>query len=87
MNKDDVMRWAQEADAYADAMDIGGKNYIGLRDEHFATLVAAAEREACAKLENEMALSPAHFPTMAEWRAYREGVEEYTAAIRARGNS
>lgn len=45
-----------------------------------------AEREACARLESEMALSPAHFATMAEWRAYREGVEEYTVAIRARGN-
>ena len=30
---------AEQADAYSDAMDIGGKNYIGLRDEYFAELI------------------------------------------------
>lgn len=30
---------AEQADAYSDAMDIGGKNYSGLRDEYFAELI------------------------------------------------
>ena len=31
---------AEHADAYADAMDYLGKNYIGLRDTYFAELIA-----------------------------------------------
>lgn len=34
-----IQELAEQADAYADAMDIGGKNYIGLRDEYFAELI------------------------------------------------
>ena len=34
-----VRALAEQADAYSDAMDIGGKNYIGLRDEYFAELI------------------------------------------------
>ena len=34
-----IKQLAEQADAYADAMDIGGKNYIGLRDNYFAELV------------------------------------------------
>ena len=30
---------AEQADAYADAMDYVGKNYIGLRDNYFAELI------------------------------------------------
>ena len=30
---------AEQADAYADAMDYCGKNYIGLRDTYFAELI------------------------------------------------
>ena len=30
---------AEQADAYADAMDYLGKNYIGLRDNYFAELI------------------------------------------------
>ena len=30
---------AEQADAYADAMDYHGKNYIGLRDNYFAELI------------------------------------------------
>lgn len=40
---------AEQADAYSDAMDIGGKNYIGLRDEYFAELIV---RE-CAEIVQE----------------------------------
>ena len=44
-----VRALAEQADAYSDAMDIGGKNYIGLRDEYFAELIV---RE-CAEIVQE----------------------------------
>jgi hypothetical protein len=54
MTRDEIIKMAEAADAYADAMDIGGKNYIGLRDEYFAGLVAEAERdEARAALKEK----------------------------------
>ena len=34
-----IQELAEQADAYADAMDIGGKNCIGLRDKYFAELI------------------------------------------------
>lgn len=34
-----IKKLAKQAEAYADAMDIGGKNYIDLRDEYFAKLI------------------------------------------------
>jgi hypothetical protein len=74
MTQDEIMEFAQQADAYADAMDIGGKNYIGLRDEYFAKLVAAKEREACAKVCDEL-------------DAHREVATWYSQAIRARGEA
>ncbi len=43
MSKEGLQRMAREADAYADGMDVGGKNYIGLRDEYFAALIEAAK--------------------------------------------
>ena len=46
MNRDDVTRWAREAD-FGD----GIVEFIGVQKfERFAALVAAAEREACAKV-------------------------------------
>jgi len=44
-----IRELAEQADAYSDAMDIGGKNYIGLRDEYFAELIV---RE-CAEIVQE----------------------------------
>jgi hypothetical protein len=40
-----IKELAEQADAFDDAMDVGGKSYIGLRDEYFAKLIV---RE-CAK--------------------------------------
>ena len=34
-----IKKLAEQADAYADAMDGSGKNYIGLRDNYFAELI------------------------------------------------
>jgi hypothetical protein len=39
MMNERIQELAYQADAYSDAMDIGGKNYIGLRDEYFAELI------------------------------------------------
>ena len=53
MTRDDIIRMAQEADDYADRLLGKGEFHPDkhdVRDDHFAALVAAAEREACAKL-------------------------------------
>jgi hypothetical protein len=77
MTKDDVIRMAREAGwEMGDDLSDG----FGVRLERFAALVAAAEREACAKLA-ETTVCDTHLPT---------GVQIYgskaAAAIRARGN-
>jgi hypothetical protein len=51
MNRDDIIRMAREA-GYGDALSMIHSNAL----ERFAHLVAAAEREACAKVcEDEIA--------------------------------
>ena len=50
MNKDDIIRMGHEADAYANCKwntETPAQDWKQYRDEHFANLVAAAEREAC----------------------------------------
>ena len=56
MTRDDVIRMAEESTP--DHM-IGGCEFDYAQLEHFANLVAAAEREECAKLCDEMGASPA----------------------------
>lgn len=82
MNRDDVIRWAREAglERVVELQEDGTRTTEILRPDslaRFATLVAAAEREECARVcERERAYSMAPYPT------------EYTqcaAAIRARG--
>ena len=51
----------------------------------FAKLVAQHEREACAKLEIELILSPAFFATMGEYDAHKDAVLAYRNLIRVRG--
>jgi hypothetical protein len=56
MNRGDIIRMAEEADAYADKkLGLGEwhPDKHEVRDDHFATLVAAHEREACAKVADE----------------------------------
>lgn len=54
MNREDIIRMAQEADEYADKHTpqyvTVPNEWQELRDERFAGLVATAEREACAKV-------------------------------------
>ena len=49
MNKDDVTRMAREAHVVPYIIGPTNDEYLG-RLERFAALVAAAEREACARL-------------------------------------
>jgi hypothetical protein len=53
----------------------------------FAKLVAEHEREACAKLEIELILSPAFFATMGEYDAHKDAVLAYRNLIQARGQA
>jgi len=48
MNRDDIIRMAQEA--CGDPAWDGGVDWVWGEVERFAKLVAAAEREACAKV-------------------------------------
>ncbi len=52
----------------------------------FIRLAILEEREACAKLEIELILSPAFFATMGEYDAHKDAVLAYRNLIRARGN-
>lgn len=59
MTQDDILRMAEEADALADKeIAMPGEyhpDWHEVRDRHFAALVAAAEREECAKVCDEAA--------------------------------
>jgi hypothetical protein len=80
MNREEIIRMAREAGfkvdwQHADVAEIKAKRY-----EYFAALVAAAEREACAKVCEE---------TTASWTQdlYNSGCMDCAAAIRARENT
>ena len=74
MNRDDVIRMAHEVGIQiASQMDtIDPRNVYPHELERFAALVAAAEREACAKVCYEIA------PNI-------HAADQYAATIRARG--
>jgi len=74
MTQDEIIEMARQADAYADAMDIGGKNYIGLRDEYFAKLVALHYEKKIADLEN--IISQRHWDVLQEREACAKVCEE-----------
>ena len=72
MTRDDIIRMAREAD-----INLSTIEYYQRELEHFAALVAAAEREACARVCEEF--------------AERDRLSNYYAvaarAIRARGET
>ncbi len=76
MNRDDIIRMAREAGMAGMLTDVV-TNFDEI--ERFAALVTAAEREACAKLCDEMACSPA----LSSLETYRTLF--IADAIRARG--
>lgn len=69
MDKQDIIRMAREAGFESHDISLNFPKEL----ERFAALVAAAEREACARIVDELPLPG--------WR------EELAAAIRARGNT
>ena len=81
MTKDDIIRMAREADILeTDCYD----NEVEV--EAFANLVAAAEREECAKLlENTDLSGLKNNPSVQNFIAVM--LSSYAAAIRARGNT
>ena len=68
MDKDDIIRMAREAGW--DINDLIDVFDFGVRLERFATLVVAAEREACAKLCESHVSQPSrlHFATTIRMR-------------------
>jgi hypothetical protein len=82
MNRDDVTRMAREAGLHI-ATDVNWMPIIGLEyAERFASLVASAEREVCAKLLEEAAQAAKDVdPQGFVWIAIKTSAE----GIRARG--
>lgn len=57
MTREDIISMAREAEDYADTIYEKGEYHPGwleVRDTHFAALVAAAEREACAEIADSV---------------------------------
>ena len=79
MNRDDIIRMAREAGLYVDEdgeiLEGDGWHTQTLFIERFANLVAAAEREACAKVCEGLQYYPKVEP------------RDCAAAIRARGQA
>ncbi len=75
VTREDIIRWAREVEDYADTIYQKGEYHPGwveVRDQRFAALVAAAEREACAKIVYGLCVSD-------------NNAQEIVNAIRARG--
>jgi len=85
MNREEIIRMAREAGAMFDHMTWVERDLAPVF-ERFAALVAAAEREACAKVCEGLGVHPALniFNGGPEW--YKHG-KDCAAAIRARGQS
>ena len=78
LNRDEIIKIAQKVTGVSFPLGIDGIS-IGMNEKHlqdFANAIAATEREACAKLCEDVIL-------------YRAWItkEEVAAAIRARGNN
>lgn len=89
MNREDIIHMAREAGCTTNEANAWG-GFL----ERFAALVAAAEREACAKVCDDKSQAP--FPqTIAglgfsfsqQWDAARNAERSCAAAIRARGKA
>ena len=81
MTKDEIEKLAVEAGWPLFAIQMLAGTEDEKRLERFATLVAAAEREACAELLNENA------KLCVKNKMLREILEANADAIRARGNA
>ena len=83
MNKEDIIRMAREADACHDNVQV--TPFL----ERFAALVAAAEREACAKVCDETLAQHYMKQTIPERdeALFLAACADCAAAIRARGQA
>lgn len=77
MSREEIIRMALEAGIVSDAYDAGFMGIFTLKLERFAALVAAAEREACAKVCDKRNMGDNNREDMEAQRC--------AAAIRARG--
>ena len=70
-----------------DLVEMAYKSGVVRRDVAAALVdtIMRVERDACLRIEDEVACSPAMFATMREYHAYAEAVSAYSAAIQARG--
>jgi hypothetical protein len=73
MNRDDIIRMAEESTP--DHM-IGGCEFDYAQLEHFANLVAAAEREACAKVCENIATETYGMTNLREYGECAEAIRE-----------
>jgi len=80
MNREEIIRMAMEADVW-----VAGLEPYQSRLEQFADLVAAAEREACAKVCDNAISSIREFHPEPVIQAGRNVCTNLAAAIRARG--
>ena len=87
MTSEDIIRMAREA-GFSERDAMGRTAFLGnsYDIERFAALIAAAEREMCAKVCEGLGVHPAMnvFNGGPEW--YKHG-KDCAAAIRARGNT
>ncbi len=81
MTRDDIIRMAQEAGAFFDG-DCSVYDMPEHCFEKFAALVAAAEREACAKVCEGLRPSKPEYD-----QRFNDGCTLSAAAIRARGET
>ena len=96
MNQEDIIRMAREAGLHRQQHNLMSNpvqyrfSYDGYEEnlERFATLVAAAEREACAKVCEELYDKFSDDPDMVRLKARHAFVlDDCAAAIRARSNT
>ena len=80
MNREDIIRMAREAGL--PSSELYHKNL-----ERFAALVAAAEREACAKVCDTEARMWSHVDVTGRRSDQSDAAATCAAAIRARGNT
>ena len=84
MDKEDIIRMAREAGFRDTTHPIVALGVSWEQVERFATLIAAAEREACAELVVRGTDEPVQTKTLEILRKERERI---AAAIRARGQA
>jgi hypothetical protein len=75
VTREDIIRWAREAEDYADTIYEKGEyppGWLEVRDQRFAALVAEAEREAICPIVYGLCVSD-------------NNAQEIVNAIRARG--